>query len=294
MRFRLINYLENYDLVRGCDPRAYSEYLIDVARSIKLSGVRLNIAGLAMPGSSLGRRIHRILESGSLPQISRSRMACVFMACVISCTAIAAGTLDHAQSHPSTEHVLARSDPATSAQPAKFTLGDLNLEGDISDRDGVTDRVLKATKSREYENQEQLTDEVGERIRADFQERGYFQAVVHTSSLQPLELTDGKQSLRVIASVNAGDQFRLRSINIQSAAPDQRLSISLETLRDQFHLRDGDVFNATEIRQGLGRLRKLYLSSGYVGETAIPDTEIVSASRQIDLNILITERPHKP
>jgi len=262
---------DNAVLARGYDPRAYSECLIDMTRSVNRSGVRLNIAGLAMPGSSLPRRIRRILEGGSVPHTSRTRMAAVCFACAISCTAIAAGTLDHAQPNSAAEHTVIPRDSASAAHPAtKFALGDLKIEGDVHDQEGVRERVLKVWKSREYDNGKELADEAAERIRGDFQERGYFQVVVHDPSSQPLGLTtDGKQSILVITSVTEGDQFRLRTITIQSAAPDRALNISTATLRDQFHLRDGDLFNTAEIRAGLERLRQLYVNGGYAG--AVPE-----------------------
>jgi hypothetical protein len=302
-------------LAQGHDPRAYSEYLIDLARSVKKSGVRLNIAGLAMPGSSLARRVQRILESDSVPRISRPRKALVSLACVISCTAIAASTLDRAQSPSSAKQESTQQPEAvTTAQPgagtgagtgvgsgaragagtAKFILGDVRIDGDVPDPNGIRDRVLNVLKGQEYDNRQELSNEVAERTRADFQERGYFRAVVQIRSSLPLELTDGKQSLRVTASINAGDQFRLRNISIQSAAPDQTLSISAETIREQFHLRDGDLFNTTEIREGLKRVQQLYVSRGYTSATTIPDTEIDGASHRIDLKLSITQGPHTP
>jgi outer membrane protein assembly factor BamA len=70
--------------------------------------------------------------------------------------------------------------------------------------------------------------------------------------------------------------------------------MSAATLREQFHLRDGDVFNMTEIRAGLGRLRQIYVNQGYSDTTAMPDTKIDSASKRIDLTLRITEGPHTP
>ena len=157
---------DNVVLGRGYDRRAYSEYLIDMARSVTRSGVRLNVAGMAMPGSTLPRRIRQILEGGSVPHTSRTRMACVCAACAISCTAIAAGTLDHAQPNSSAEHAMIQSESASVAHPAtKFVLGDLKIEGDVHDRDGVRDRILKAWKSREYDDGKELADEVAAGIR---------------------------------------------------------------------------------------------------------------------------------
>ena len=282
-------------LAQGHDPRAYSEYLIDIACSVKKSGMRLNIAGLAMPGSSLARRIQRILDSESVPRISRSRMALVSLAGVISCTAIAATTLDRAQSSSSVKHdPTPQHEAASTAQPSRFMLGDIRIDGDVPDANQVRDRVLNESKGREYKTREELTDEVAERIRADFQERGYFRAVIQTPSSLLLGLTNGKQSLRVIASINPGEQFRLRNISVQSATPDQTLNLSAETLRKQFHLHDGDLFNTTEIREGLNRVQQLYASKGYASATTIPDTEVDNDSHRIGLILRITEGPHTP
>jgi outer membrane protein assembly factor BamA len=118
--------------------------------------------------------------------------------------------------------------------------------------------------------------------------------VVHPSSSQPRGLIDGKESTLIIASVAEGDQFRLGSIAIQNVTPDRVLSISTATLREQFHLRDGDVFNTTEIRAGLDSLRQLYVNHEYADATAVPDTKIDSASHRIDLRLRITEGPHAP
>ena len=286
---------DNVVLARGYDPRAYSECLIDMARLVTRSGVRLNIAGLAMPGSSLPRRIRRILKGGPVPQVSRTRMASVCVACAISCTAIAAGTLDHAPRNSSAERAMIPRGPASEEHPAtKFLLSDLKIEGGVHDRDGVRDRVLKALKSREYDNGRELGDDAGAGIRADFQERGYFQVVVHDPSSQPLGLTDGKQAVLIIASVTEGEQFRLGNLTIQSTAPDHALNISAATIRDQFHLRDGDLFNRTEIAAGLERTRQLYVERGYASFSMEPDTKLDIGSHRIELTVRITEGAHTP
>lgn len=286
---------DNVVLARGCDRRTYSEYLIDMARSVKNSGARLSIAGMTMPGSSLERRIRQILEGSSVPSISPARMRCVWVACAILSTGVAAGTLDHAQPNSSTGKAMIQGEAGSAARPAtKFVLDDLRIEGDVHDRDRVRERVLKAWKSREYDNSQELADEAGERIRADFQDRGYFQVVVHAPSSQPLGLRDGRQSILLIASVAEGDQFRLGSISFQNVTPDRALGMSAAPLREQFHLRDGDVFNMTEIRAGLDRLRQIYVSRGYADFTTVPETKIDNASKRIDLTIRITEGPHTP
>jgi outer membrane protein assembly factor BamA len=183
---------------------------------------------------------------------------------------------------------------ARTAEPTKFILGDIRVDGDVPDPNGVRERVLNALKGREYQTREELTDEVAERIRADVQERGFFRAVIQTPSSLPLGVTDGQQSLRVIVSIHPGDQFRLRNISIQSAAPNQTLKISAQTLRNQFHLRDGDLFNTTEIREGLKRVQQLYASRGYASAKTIPDTEVDNAFHRVGLTLRVTEGSHTP
>ena len=281
---------DNVVLAHGHSPREYAEYLIDMARSVMRSGARLNVAGMAMPGSFLPQRIRQIMEGGPAPRISRTRMACVAAACAITCTLFAAGTLDHAR-----QNVFAQPQRGPTGAPltAKFVLGDLKIEGDVHDRDGVRARILKAWKDREYDDGKKLADEVmmgG--IRKDFQERGYFKVLAHDPVSQQLGLIDGKQRILIIASLEEGDQFRLGTLTIQNVPPENALSISTVTLRDQFHLRNGDLFNVTEIRAGLERLKRLYGTRGYTDAKAAPDTEVDKASRRIDLIIRITEGTH--
>ena len=70
-------------LKSGHDARDYAECLLEMARSVSSSGARLNVVGMAMPGGFLAQRVHRIMEVGAMPQISRAWMVCVGVACCI-------------------------------------------------------------------------------------------------------------------------------------------------------------------------------------------------------------------
>jgi hypothetical protein len=84
-------------LARGHKPQDYSEYLLDIARSVSRSGSRLGMVGMAMPGYLLRQRIGQILNScGALP-ISRTRIVAAVAACATSSVLLASGTLDHAR-----------------------------------------------------------------------------------------------------------------------------------------------------------------------------------------------------
>jgi hypothetical protein len=86
-------------LVRGHTPQDYSEYLLDIARSVSRSGSRLGIVGMAMPGSLLRQRIRQILNSCGVPPISRAKIVVAVAACATSSALLASGTLDHARAH---------------------------------------------------------------------------------------------------------------------------------------------------------------------------------------------------
>lgn len=87
-------------LERGHDPYEYSAYLLELARSVGRSGMRVSVAGMAMPGSSLPRRIRQILSRGPAPRLTRARALCLAIACVMVSALFAAATVDRQPSVP--------------------------------------------------------------------------------------------------------------------------------------------------------------------------------------------------
>jgi GWxTD domain-containing protein len=84
-------------LESGHDARDYSEYLLDIARSVMQAGGRVHVMGAAMPGGFLPGRLRKILDAPLAPKISRARMLCLAGACALITALFAAGTLDHAR-----------------------------------------------------------------------------------------------------------------------------------------------------------------------------------------------------
>jgi VWFA-related protein len=81
-------------LARGHDPFEYSEYLLEMARSVLQTGVRIKVLGMAMPGSFLPQRIRRILEGRPAQRVSRVRMVCLGLACGMVSAVFATGVVD--------------------------------------------------------------------------------------------------------------------------------------------------------------------------------------------------------
>jgi len=77
----------------GHSPQDYSDYLIDMARALRRQGRRLNVAGMAMPGSGLPERMRHIFEELPMKPLSRTRVICTLAFCTMSSIVFAAGML---------------------------------------------------------------------------------------------------------------------------------------------------------------------------------------------------------
>jgi hypothetical protein len=283
-------------LARGHDPARYAECLLDMARAVGRSGGRVNATGMAMPGSALPNRIRRILHPGAVSKISRARIAGIAVACVISCSTFTAARLEHARGiPPAPERAGQRGTPASVKAATKFVLGSLEIQGHVQDQETVRARIWNAWKDREFDTVEDLIGGVvGTGIRNDFQERGYFRVFVKEPETKLLGERDGKQRVQLAISIEEGQQYRLGDLSFENVPPDRALNIPNATLREQFHLHQGDLFNVAEIRAGLGRTIKLYQDRGYAEAQPQPETKLDDAAHRIDVLIRITEGQRKP
>ena len=84
-------------LRRGHDPRDYSAYLIDLARSVERVGARVTVWGAAIGGSTLSARIHRMMQGRPDPVLSRRRAVAAAAICGLTLAAFAACKLERAQ-----------------------------------------------------------------------------------------------------------------------------------------------------------------------------------------------------
>ena len=201
---------------------------------------------------------------------------------------------DSIESESKANNIVTRSTNNPGDHNSAYVLGDLKIEGDVHAPSEVRNRILTAWKDREYDSSQELIDSVvKDGIRGDFQDRGYFKAVVQDPVSRALGSTGAKQQVLVVVSVVEGPQFRLGTLTLQSSTPSRALAIPVATLRAQFHMQDGSLFNVSEIRASLKRIAELYGTRGYADAKIEPDTRIDDSSQRIDLIIHITEGPLK-
>lgn len=112
------------------------------------------------------------------------------------------------------------------------------------------------------------TDEIGQRVRALFQNRGYFLVEVKSVRLKAGDPLGIPKPVMMEADVVEGPRFRVGEITFSGYR-----AFSAEKLRQQFPLKPGAVFDRDKVAAGLESLRKLYGTHGYLDMIAIPETQ---------------------
>lgn len=129
------------------------------------------------------------------------------------------------------------------------------------------------------------SEELEERIRAAFQDRGHFAAKVKSFGFKPRDPLGVPKPVTLEAEISDGPQYKLAEISFV-----EHHSFSSEKLRQQFPLKRGDVFERGKVASGLQSLNKLYRTRGFLDFTAVPETKLAS-NATTNLNISIHEGP---
>lgn len=128
-------------------------------------------------------------------------------------------------------------------------------------------------------------EELRQRIRDAFQQRGYFDAEVTGLKVIPLDPLAKPRPVRIEAEVSEGLHFRLSEVRFVG-----NTAISSNDLRQMFPLRAGEFFSTAKVRGGFDAMRKQYLALGYLDWTMVPSTD-KSGSAQVALTLDIAEGP---
>jgi outer membrane protein insertion porin family len=140
-------------------------------------------------------------------------------------------------------------------------------------------------------------DEDTERVRNEYQNRGYFKMNIagepktqihdtgHTGFHVPLLQGGAGKSVDITMVIDEGDRYTLGGITFKNNKAVQ----NVKALRAIFPIKDGDVFSKEKVAKGLENLRKAYGELGYINFTSIPDTRFDDDKKLIFLDIDIDE-----
>jgi outer membrane protein insertion porin family len=139
-------------------------------------------------------------------------------------------------------------------------------------------------------------EEDTERVRAEYQNRGYFKAGVsdpkteihdtgHKGFHIPLLQAGPGKAVDITMAIDEGDQYRLAKITFKN----NKAISNTAALRSLFPLKDGDIFSREKIAKGLEALRKAYGQYGYINYTGVPSTTFDDDKKLATLEIDIDE-----
>lgn len=139
-------------------------------------------------------------------------------------------------------------------------------------------------------------EEDTERVRAEFQNRGYFKVLVddpkteihdtgHTGYHVPFVQAGLGKSVDITMPIEEGARYRLGTITFKNNKAIQNVN----ALRNLFPMKDGDIFSREKIAKGLENLRKAYGEAGYINFTSVPDTKFDDEKKTVDLVIDVDE-----
>jgi outer membrane protein assembly factor BamA len=125
---------------------------------------------------------------------------------------------------------------------------------------------------------------LSELVRQQLRDRRYLEAKAEIQNRAGLLASAPTYPVDISVRVSAGAQYTLGGIVVQDSQ-----AISKQEILKQFPIRPGDLFNATEIAEGLDRLKKLYASRGYIHFGPIPTPQIDEKQHTVTLTLEIIE-----
>ena len=139
-------------------------------------------------------------------------------------------------------------------------------------------------------------EEDTERVRAEYQNRGYFKALVgdpkteihdtgHKGFHIPLLQSGPGKAVDLSFPIEEGDQYRLGKITFKG----NKAITNVNALRSLFPLKDGDIFSREKIAKGLDNLRKAYGEYGYINFSPVPSTTFDDDKKLAFLEIDVEE-----
>lgn len=139
-------------------------------------------------------------------------------------------------------------------------------------------------------------DEDTERVRAEFQNRGFFKVLIdnpktvihdtgHAGFHIPLLQKGPGKAVDITMPIEEGDRYHLGEITFKG----NKAVVNTKYLRALFPIKDGDVFDRSKIAKGLENLGKAYGQLGYINFTSVPNTSFDEEKKRILIDIDLDE-----
>ena len=140
-------------------------------------------------------------------------------------------------------------------------------------------------------------DEDTERVRNEYQNRGYFKVIVNQPKTQ-IHDTGHQGHAYPAAAKRAAARPSTSLCRSRKATATLWRSITfknnkavsnIKALRNLFPIKDGEIFSKEKVAKGLENLRKAYGELGYINFTSVPETRFDDEKKLIFLDIDVDE-----
>jgi outer membrane protein assembly factor BamA len=125
-----------------------------------------------------------------------------------------------------------------------------------------------------------VVEEALERIRAGWQDRGYFKVQVRGEAKE-ISRTSTEIHTGLFAQVYEHQRYTLSEITFKHG--NHHAEMNDDFMRSRFLINDGEVFSRDKIAKGLENLRKVYGEMGYLNYTGVPSTNFDDKKRTISV-----------
>jgi hypothetical protein len=151
----------------------------------------------------------------------------------------------------------------------------------VVDQDQIASRIRQESHG---DSADGIIEEGLERVRAGWQNHGYFKVQVSDEGSTVTSTPDGQ---RVVLSVHVdeGLQYNLGGITFRN----NRAIRDMHALRALFPVKDGAIFSRERMAEGLENLRKAYGELGYINYTGVPESSFDDEKKLAFLEIDIDE-----
>lgn len=134
-----------------------------------------------------------------------------------------------------------------------------------------------------------LDDFLESRVRAAWQDHGYFKVLVSARAI-PRGGDTTYQHFSVIVHVEEGKQYWIGDITFRTSNPDELLVFTPEELRELLPFHEGDLLNPDKIRKGFDAMKKRYTNEGYIDFTPTPETDVDDQRQRVSFRLILDQQ----
>ena len=173
-------------------------------------------------------------------------------------------------------------------QNVKITIADVEFSGASHLTDDVRPQVVNRIKSldlhavREGEDSDWLA-QVEWSIRDALQRQGYFRVLLRSRPYL-IRSEDHERHYQITIEIDSGPQYRLDQITFSGAKV-----FAIAELREQFSLQHGDLFDVTELRNGMASITRMYKAKGFIDMISKREEKIDEKSRLANVVFKVDE-----